>query len=207
MPRGYFQIVQPSYNRRISSMEDVIIIERRTSRLHQRSRSSSSRSPRECHRSRTAHHPGKRRKSTGAFIFSCRLPAARAIATRGPLLCQIRRRHQPARMPPFATGRNRVTSGQSTEAGRPTDSVNLSLGCRQRTNPYHFLPVTAILLIGRLEELPDALLAKLQVGADDARGMAMHRIQQADLLLGQRVVWHHSSKVSIAERGSREKRG
>ena len=121
--------ISRSYNRRISSMEDVIIIERRTSRLHQRSRSSSSRSPRECHRSRTAHHPGKRRKSTGAFIFSCRLPAARAIATRGPLLCQIRRRHQPARMPPFATGRNRVTSGQSTEAGRPTDSVNLSLGC------------------------------------------------------------------------------
>src|SRR5205807_1860871 len=119
--------ISRSYNRRISSMEDVIIIERRTSRLHQRSRPSSSRSPRECHRSRTEHHPGKRRKSTGAFIFSCRLR--------------------------------------------------------------------------------DALLAKLQVGADDARGMAMHRIEQADLLLGHRVVWHHSSKVSITERGSREKRG
>ena len=68
-------------------------------------------------------------KLTGAFIFSCRLPAARAIATRGPLLCQIRRRHRPARKPPFGIGRNGVTSGQSTEAERPTDSVNLSLDC------------------------------------------------------------------------------
>src|SRR5256885_17020307 len=71
--------ISRSYNRRISSMEDVIIIERRTSRLHQRSRPSSSRSPRECHRSRTEHHHGKRRKATVAFIFSVRLPADRAL--------------------------------------------------------------------------------------------------------------------------------
>ena len=114
------RIISRSYNRRISSMEDVIIIGGgplgfiNTLGLAQAG----------VHI--VLEGDGK---LTGAFIFSCRLPAARAIATRGPLLCQIRRRHQPARMPPFATGRNRVTSGQSTEAGRPTDSVNLSLGC------------------------------------------------------------------------------
>ena len=81
MPRGYFQVEQPQ--NQLDGRRDNH--RRRTSRLHQRSRHSSSRGPRERHRSRTAHHPGKRRKLTGAFIFSCRLPAARAIATRGPL--------------------------------------------------------------------------------------------------------------------------